>query len=203
MSDRLWQPGDAVLLRNARDHYRWVAPVRVVEDRGDFVALYLQPGTEIRRMGMADGSTTREFWRATHVIPATWGVNHVLSLVRFGDGYAIQLFWDEATWELRCWYVNFQEPLRRSARGFETMDLTLDLVIAPDLSSWEWKDEDEFAQAVAAGWYAEGELRELRALGERVLDDVARRSAPFSEPWPEWRPDPSWSPPALPADWDA
>ena len=40
------------------------------------------------------------------------------------------------------WYVNLQKPFRRTARGFETMDLMLDLVVEVD-RSWWWKDEDE------------------------------------------------------------
>ena len=43
------------------------------------------------------------------------------------------------------WYVNFQEPYRRTERGIETMDLALDIIAEPDRSSWRWKDEDEFA----------------------------------------------------------
>jgi hypothetical protein len=43
--------------------------------------------------------------------------------------------------QLAHWYVNFQRPMRRTAIGFDTFDLLLDLVIAPDLSRWDWKDE--------------------------------------------------------------
>src|SRR5690606_5871207 len=104
--------------------------------------------------------------------------------------YSVQLFWREDTWEFRCWYINFQEPLRRSRLGLESMDLTLDLVIAPDFSSWEWKDEDEFRRGIELGWYSDELLVRLQATGERVLEDVAHRRPPFSYPWPEWRPDP-------------
>ncbi|MFJ4866145.1 hypothetical protein [Streptomyces sp. NPDC088748] len=30
----------------------------------------------------------------------------------------------------------------RTGAGFDTFDLTVDLLIAPDLARWEWKDED-------------------------------------------------------------
>ncbi|MEV0126610.1 DUF402 domain-containing protein [Streptomyces sp. NPDC050703] len=49
---------------------------------------------------------------------------------------------------LRNWYVNFEHPTRRSEAGFDTFDLTVDLVIDPDLTSWQWKDEDEYAHAL-------------------------------------------------------
>ncbi|MFE1383538.1 DUF402 domain-containing protein [Streptomyces sp. NPDC058740] len=47
--------------------------------------------------------------------------------------------------QLRNWYVNFEHPTRRTEDGFDTFDLTVDLVVAPDLTHWEWKDEDEYA----------------------------------------------------------
>jgi hypothetical protein len=204
MPERLWDPGEAVVLRHSRADqvYRWAAALRMVEDRGDFVALYLQPGNEIRRMVGHDGEPTRDFYHATRVVSARWGLNHALHLTHFGDAYSVHLFWDEATWEFRCWYINFQEPLRRSRLGFETMDQTLDLVISPDLSRWQWKDEDEFEQGIAYGWYTREQHVVIQALGERVLEQVARREGVFGEPWPSWRPERAWTPLALPGDWD-
>jgi hypothetical protein len=197
-----WRPGDAVVLRHAHDDYRWAAPMRVVEDRGDFVALYLQPGSTIVRMGDRDGNPTRDFLHSKRRIEQMWGINHALHLMRAGDDYAVQLYWDEHTWDFRCWYINFQLAFERSRLGFESMDLTLDLVIAPDLRTWEWKDEDEFAQAIEIGWYTGEQLGELKACGEAVLERAKRREPPFDEPWPNWRPDPTWLPLRLPPDWD-
>ena len=47
----VWAPGDAVVMRHMRGDWIWAAPMRVVEDRGGFVALYPQPGSVISRMG--------------------------------------------------------------------------------------------------------------------------------------------------------
>ena len=176
--------------------------MRVVEDRGDFVALYLQPGSSVIRMGDANGEPTRDFYQATRKVEGTWGINHALHLVRFGDRHSVQLFWDEHTWEFRCWYINFQDPLRRSRLGFDSMDLTLDLVIAPDLDRWQWKDEDEFGQGIEFGWYTRSQFDELKAYGQAVAQSAMRGAPPFNEPWPDWRPDPAWAAPALPPDWD-
>lgn len=41
---------------------------------------------------------------------------------------------------LRNWYVNFEHTTRRTESGFDTFDLVID----PDLSTWTWKDEDEY-----------------------------------------------------------
>ncbi|MFK4227572.1 DUF402 domain-containing protein [Streptomyces sp. NPDC019890] len=35
---------------------------------------------------------------------------------------------------LRNWYVNFEHPTRRTEDGFDTFDLTLCLIIDPDLA---------------------------------------------------------------------
>ena len=202
MTERIWRPGEAVVMRHSRGHYRWAAAMRVVHDLGNHVALYQQPGSDVAKMAGDDGQLTRDFYDATGVVRSTWGLNRKLELIAAGDWHSVNLFWDEKTWEFRCWYINLQEPFRRSAQGFESMDLTLDLVVAPDLSRSMCKDEDEFRHGIAAGFYTEQEYRDLRSEGERVLEAIARRAPPFNEPWPDWRPDPAWTPAALPEDWD-
>ena len=197
-----WNPGDPVVFRNVRENWAWAAAMRVIEDRGDFVALYLQPGNGLIRMGDADGQPTRDFVHASTRVPGRWGLNHALHLIREGDEHATVLYWDEHSWEFRCWYINFQEPLRRFDRGFESMDLTLDLVIAPDRKTWAWKDEDEFAEGMEHGWYTQPQLDHLKAYGEGVLAEALAGRPPFNEGWEHWRPPAAWSPLDLPADWD-
>ncbi len=189
-------------MRHVRGEWVWAVAAHVVEDRGDFVALYVQPGNAMSGMGDADGQPTREFVHATTRLPGVWVEHHMLVLVKAGDGHATQLFWTERDWVFRCWYINFQEPLRRFARGFESMDLTLDLVSAPGLTGWQWKDEDEFAYGIEGGWYSHEQLAELKAYGGRVLEDVAARRPPFDHAWDEWRPDPAWTPVGLAEGWD-
>jgi len=89
----------------------------------------------------------------------------------------------------------------RNAVGFESMDLMLDVIAEPDLS-WRWKDRDEFDEIVQRGIF-EPELRD-RVLAEAIdtIADIERRRTPFDEPWPSWRPDPTWRTPALPAGWN-
>ena len=72
--------------------------------------------------------------------------------------------------EFAGWYVNLQEPLRRSPLGFETDDLVLDIRIQPD-GSWAWKDEDELEEAVRLGRFTEDEAQAIRAEGERVVEE--------------------------------
>ena len=203
MSTRLFQPGEPIVLRHVRDAWRWAAPMRVVEDRGDLVALYLQPGSAYSTMGDAAGNPTRDFVHETTQVPAVWGIHHALHLMRRGDEHATVLMWAEDSWEFRCWYINFQEPFRRYERGFESMDLTLDLLIAPDRTAWQWKDEDEFVDiGIAGGWYTHEQLKHLKEYGLRVIEEARAGWPPFDHPWPEWRPDPAWQPLSLPDGWD-
>jgi hypothetical protein len=99
------------------------------------------------------------------------------------------------------WYVNLQQPMRRNPVGFEAMDLMLDVVAEPDLS-WRWKDLDELHEVVRREILNRelGELVHQTALG--VIGDIEQGRAPFGDPWPHWRPDPSWSTPELAAGWD-
>ena len=50
-----------------------------------------------------------------------------LMLRRPGDRYSIWVFWDGDEREFECWYVNFEEPYRRSKIGIDTLDHELDL----------------------------------------------------------------------------
>jgi hypothetical protein len=126
---------------------------------------------------------------------------HRIAVVRIGDDwYAIGVSWLPGH-EHWGWYVNLQRPLRRSAIGFETMDLALDVIIDAD-RSWRWKDEDELETFVARGVFEPDLPQRLRAEALGVVSRLERNEPPFSEPWPEWRPDPSWERPVLPSGWD-
>ena len=103
--------------------------------------------------------------------------------------------------DFRGWYVNLEEPWHRTAIGFDSRDNLLDIVIAPDLSSWQWKDEDELAWAVETGRHRLDEAATFCVEGERVIQRLRRREPPFDQPWPDWRPDPAWSAPVLPPAW--
>jgi predicted RNA-binding protein associated with RNAse of E/G family len=98
------------------------------------------------------------------------------------------------------WYVNFQRRLRRTAIGFDTFDLLVDLVVAPDRSSWVWKDEDEYAQARRLGVVSETDHAVVEAAREQALEMITRSEGPFvpEAGWTRWHPDPSWPTPVLP-----
>ena len=131
----------------------------------------------------------------------TWGDRRVLILHRPGRAHTVQLFWD-ASDRLVMWYVNAEAPWRRSPLGFDTYEQTLDVVIAPDRTTYELKDEDELAWKVAQGEHTAAEAADIRAEAERATHEVLSGTPPWTADWESWRPDPAWRIPTLPAGWD-
>ena len=89
----------------------------------------------------------------------------------------------------------------RTPIGFDYLDRLLDIEISPDLSRWEWKDEDELEEAVARGIVTSQEAHVIRAEGESVIAALDAGHPPFDEPWDRWRPDPCWPTPSFPEGW--
>lgn len=101
--------------------------------------------------------------------------------------------------ELRRWYVNFERPYRRTAIGFDTCDLLLDLVIEPD-GTYRWKDEDEYQQGRRLGIVHDTDHAEVETARGQALVMFEQRTGPFEEHWVSWRRDPKWTVPTLPAN---
>lgn len=197
-----WRPGDAVVLREVWRGRVWSArPVRIVEDMEDGQMFYVAAGTRWKGPAEADGSPMRIPRGDWRLVDRPGLDNPILSFAWPGVAHAVLAGW-KGSGEFWGWYINLQEPLRRNAIGFDYMDHALDIVIGPDLSSWQWKDEDELSEAVDRGVFTAAEAAEFRAEGERALDRLLARKPPFDRPWEDWRPDPSWAEPALPPGWD-
>lgn len=197
-----WQAGAQVVLREIWRGRVWSGrPVTVVQDMPELVALHIPPGTRWRPPRMRDGRPLRVPGDDWVLGDAVW-FGGTLRLTQPGAAHSVEALFNEKG-AFVCWYVNLEEPLRRTAMGFDYMDQTLDIVIAADLSAWWWKDEDEFAEAQAKGIYSPEQARAIRAEGERVIEVVRAGGPPFSDGWERWRPDPGWSLPTLPAGWDA
>jgi hypothetical protein len=132
---------------------------------------------------------------------AVWTRARMLHLMEPGVAHAVHLWWLAPDWDFGGWYVNLQEPIRRTALGFDYMDHMLDIVIEPDLS-WHWKDGHEITEAVATGMVTQAWADEVRREGEGVIERQEGRRPPFCDGWERWRPDPAWSVPELPTGWD-
>ena len=165
-----------------RGRVRWGFPWRVVADDGETIVLHLAPGAEGVSMGRDSDGRYVDRWIADDPArPHTWHTRNVVSVTRRGAAHSIWLLYDEG-WEFEAWYVQLQSPLVERDGALETTDHALDIVVAPD-GTWEWKDEDDFAEARALGAFDDEEAAAIRAEGERVLG-----AKPWPTGWEEWRP---------------
>lgn len=204
-----WKTGDQIVLRFLRHKPGdLIAPVTVVHDGDDYIALYIAVGTRLKGQAMRDGTKiTRSmpFVERERLVGGfadfTWTDNHVLMLHQPGRLCTVWLLWRDPAWELVGYYGNIQAPLERTPLGFDTADYLLDVSIDPDFT-WKWKDEDEYAAAREHGFIEPDLLDEIRREGERIIADVEARAWPFDAGFESWRPDPAWSIPQLPGNWD-
>jgi hypothetical protein len=197
-----WKSGEVVVLRGVWRHKLcWACSAIIVQDTPELIAIYWPAGTPNRIP--AKRSTPHDLLlNDIHLIPHNWVETDVLMLVKPGSAHAVNVMWEAGQAKLRCWYINLQEPLRRTKLGFDSMDHLLDIVISPDLSAWRWKDEDEFSAAVALGVFSAEEARAIRAEGERTIELLLTRQSPFRDGWESWRPPSKWEIPPLLKGWD-
>jgi predicted RNA-binding protein associated with RNAse of E/G family len=195
-----FEAGDAVALREIYRGRVWAArPWTVVRDDSELLVLWIPAGTRTKVPARPTGERLRMQADEWMLVDNQWHSEGTLRLAIPGDAHSILLFWRE--WTFLGWYVNLEEPLRRMHVGFDYLDHKLDLVIWAD-GSWEWKDEDELEEAVDAGILTPLDAREIRDEGERVLAQYEIGASPFRDGWENWRPDPAWPVPVLPAGWD-
>lgn len=201
---RRFAPGETIVLRDVlRGRVLAARPATMVRDDDDGWMLYIPVGTVWAAPGddHDDVVAAKMDGRVWTLRAQTWTGTHVLSFAWPETGHAILHFWDE-TWTPRSWYVNVEAPLRRSELGFDTLDHDLDVVVAPDRSAWEWKDEEDVALGVERGVYSPEDATAFRREAERGLRRLIDHEPPFDREWSDWRPDPSWPVPELPHGWD-
>ena len=140
--------------------------------------------------------------KAWTMAPRTWHTAGTLRLKNPRSMWSLWVFWDEGMTDLRVWYINIDMPYKRTRFGFDTLDLVLDVVVEPDRKSWRYKDEDEFAEAIEAGFISEREAAEVRATAEQALETIRTNRPSFNDIWAKWRTDILWELPELPDDWE-
>jgi Protein of unknown function (DUF402) len=209
---KTWKSGDTVALRgiyNRRVSYMQSAVV--VRDDPEEVALALLPGAECSapnnymdgkhgHSGRWDrwGTYIQGNWEMQRY---AWQTNRLLILLDPEKYYASYYFWRAADNQFLCYYVNFQLPFQRSRVGFDTFDLELDIIVEPTYE-WHFKDEDDYRRGIECGILLEEWIQEINAAKLEIFDKLAKRAYPFDASWLNWKPDPTWTPPTLPQNWD-
>ena len=195
-----FEPGETVALRQTWDGRVWAArPATVVEDAPGQTMLFIPIG--IHWMApFHDGQRLKIPQTEFELVPQRYEETSALSFSWPDTWYAVLLF-QRPDGSPSSWYVNLEEPLRRTQIGFDSLDHELDAIVELD-GSWRWKDEDDLAEAIRRGVIPAEEEPRLRADGERAVRRILDREPPFDRDWTPWRPDPSWPVPVLPEGWD-
>jgi predicted RNA-binding protein associated with RNAse of E/G family len=100
------------------------------------------------------------------------------------------------------YFVNMEEPFRRTPVGFDTQDHTLDIEVSPELH-WRWRDTEELNEHVKHGFYTANLAREVWKEGERAIAEIVRGSHPCLDRWRGWSPEPVWEIPQVPVEWSS
>ena len=204
----MWQPGDVIAWRGIYRQRVWhVQPTIVVKDSPEEIVLTLLPGTEcIAPEGYLQGKQSdKRRWNFKDKYwdweKYAWRTNRLLILLESDKFYSTMYFWNHATNEFLCYYINFQVPYERGTNSVDTLDLDIDLIINPDFS-FAWKDEDDYQKAIGHEIISPEWVKGIEVAKGDVFDKLDRRQYPFDGAWLNWMPDPNWAPPKLPNNWD-
>jgi hypothetical protein len=202
---RPWLPGDVVALRyittDGRIEICW--PCRVVVEREDLVALFIAAGSPYKAGPKRTAAEKRRQPRTALPPDEYVWRNDTLRLMVPGQCHSVSLSWitESGARRLLKYFVNMEEPLRRTAVGFDTQDHTLDIEVTPELA-WRWRDEQELANHAAEGFYTAALAAAARAEGERTIEAIRRREHECMRGWSEWSPPPEWRIPPFIEGWD-
>jgi hypothetical protein len=187
----MWSEGDVVMRREVLNDGRcWAEfPVVVVRDEPELLATYIAEGAPFTfPAGAWPIAGGRHPWAHRRC----WTGHGALMLQRPGDAHAIWVFWHGPEREHRGWYVNLQDPFRRTLRGYDTQDHELDLIVHTD-GTVERKDEELLDVRVQEGRFTQDQARAFRAEADR-LERRLRLGDRWWDPWwALWEPDPAWA----------
>ena len=176
----------------------WQAvPVFVVEDTPDQLVTYLPERAEI---GFAEGDwPTPDGMHPWHG-KTHWEGHGCLMVQRPGDPHAVWHFWTGPDRDFAGWYINLQADFVRTAIGYDTQDLELDLVVSPD-GSYVVKDLEVLDDRVAEGRFTSDLVTWIRELGAQLRGDLDARRHWWDPAWARWTPPAHWRDARLPPGW--
>lgn len=197
-------PSEIIALRyiNSDASIEMCWPCRVVEDSSTLLALFIRKGSRYRAGPKRSAAEKRAHPRETYLPPDeyVWRKD-TLRLMFPNRCHSISLFIDgETEKSVSRYFVNMEEPFRRSTIGIDTQDHTLDINFTPELL-WQWRDEEELENHLYHGFYSKELAKEIRQEGETVIDEIKSGTHPCLE-WSKWAPNPEWEPAELPVGWD-
>lgn len=186
-----WQHGDVAVRREYLHGHRWTEiPTYVVLDRDDLLVTYVSSGTTL---GFPDypHAQWEHPWRADG--HTRWTGHGKLMMQRPDEAYSVDVFWRGEDRAFSGWYLNLQDPLRRDATGYDTLDHELDYWIPAD-GAWVVKDAELFEQRVVEERYTAEQATEIRAQGRAIEAMLTAGDWWWDTSWADWTPPEDWGP---------
>lgn len=194
-------PGEVLVRRYWRGgRLQRLQLVRVAADDERGLRLWLPAGSPWWRLSGPDGADPSR----ARLVRQVWTGRDVLIWMPEQTPYSVWWQWEDGSFA--GWHAALEEPYVRWAdrgcAGVDTADQALDVVVRPD-HTWRWHDEDEFDLRTGHPLYwTPGQAAQIRANADRLVKLVEARQFPFDGTWCGFRPDASWTVPALPSGYD-
>ena len=182
----MWSEGDVILRREVLNDGRcWFhLPVHVIRDEPALLATYIAEGTAFT---FPAGDWPIAGGRHPWADRRQWTGHGCLMLQRPGESHAVWLFWHGVERAFHGWYVNVQEPFRRTTVGYDTQDLELDIWI-PREGGWVLKDDELLDLRVREGRFTQDQARAARREAARITAGLDAGRRWWDDAWAEWRP---------------
>ena len=202
-------PGEVLVRRHWRGgRVSMIHLVRVAADDERGLRLWLPAGSPYWRLVDGGGGTHRDRpidgMNGARLARLTWTGSDVMIWMPENKPYSVYWLWSDGSYA--GWHANLEEPYIRWAdrgcAGVDTADQALDVVVRPD-RTWRWKDEDEFhARTGHPLYWSEAQAAQIRGTADRLVKLAEAGEFPFDGTWCGFRPDASWTVPALPPGHD-
>jgi hypothetical protein len=176
----------------------WMAvPVYVVDDTDDALVTFIAPGAEF---GFPNGAWPTRDGRHPWSGRRGWSGHGALMVQKPGEHHAVWHFWTGPERTFACWYINLQTAFVRTASGYDTQDLELDIVVLPD-GTWTLKDRELLDDRVAEGRFSPQLAHWIVSLADQLTAELDARCHWWDHHWANWKPSDEWHTPLLPSGW--
>lgn len=195
-------PGEVLVRRQWRGgRLQRLHLVRVAADDERGLRLWLSTGSPWWRLSGPDDSGDLP---RTRLVREVWTGTDALIWMPEKTPYSVWWLWSDGSFA--GWHVTLEEPhvrwADRGCAGVDTAEHALSVIVRPD-HTWRCHDADDpGARADQPLFGGVGPAAQLRATAERLVKLVEARQFPFDGTWCGFRPDASWTVPALPAGYD-
>ena len=195
-----WRAGDWVVRREVLAQGPWEGTlVRIIEDHEDYLLSYIAEGSPL---AFPEGDWPIEGGKHPWSNRDRWQGHGCLMYQPRDEAHAIWHFWRGPKREFACWYINLQDPYRRTEIGYDTQDLELDVLVYPD-GRWEVKDDELMDVRVKEGRWTAERVEEIRAQGRQITARLEAGERWWPERLKDWQPNSDWElPHGFPDGWE-